>query len=64
MIDEHPESFIVRDATGQALGYFYFEDDPWRRSVVKLRPGGWRRTSRSCRRHGMAPTGRKMASDG
>jgi hypothetical protein len=23
-IDEHPESFIVRDATGQALGYFLF----------------------------------------
>ena len=22
-IDEHTESFIVRDATGQALGYFY-----------------------------------------
>jgi hypothetical protein len=22
-IDEHPESFIVRDATGQALGYFF-----------------------------------------
>jgi hypothetical protein len=22
-IDEHAESFIVRDATGQALGYFY-----------------------------------------
>jgi hypothetical protein len=25
---EHAESFIVRDATGQALGYFYFATSP------------------------------------
>ena len=43
MIDEHNDAcFIVRDNTGQALGYFYFEDEPGRRSAAKLltRDGG------------------------
>ena len=34
-VEEHPECFIVRDGTGQALGYFYFEEEePSRRSVT------------------------------
>ncbi len=36
-IDEaNSACFIVRDSTGQALGYFYFEDEPGRRFAAKL----------------------------
>jgi hypothetical protein len=39
-IEAHNDAcFIVRDATGQALGYFYFEDEPGRRSVASCSPG-------------------------
>jgi hypothetical protein len=36
-IDEANDAcFIVRDSTGQALAYIYFEDEPGRRSAAKL----------------------------
>jgi hypothetical protein len=37
IIEEHNNAcFIVKDATGQALAYFYFEEEPGRRSVANL----------------------------
>ena len=36
-IEEHNNAcFIVKDANGQALAYFYFEEEPGRRSAAKL----------------------------
>jgi hypothetical protein len=36
-IEEHNQAcFIVRDKNEQALAYFYFEDEPGRRSAAKL----------------------------
>jgi putative heme degradation protein len=48
------QSFIVRDASGQALAYVYFEDESGRRAAAKLITRDEARriaaTSPSCRR--------------
>jgi hypothetical protein len=38
IVEQHNNAcFIVKDATGQALGYFYFEDEPgWRPAAKRL----------------------------
>jgi hypothetical protein len=35
-VEETDACFIVRDASGQALAYVYFEDEPGRRSAANL----------------------------
>jgi hypothetical protein len=35
-VEELDACFAVHDASGQKLGYFYFEDEPGRRSAAKL----------------------------
>jgi hypothetical protein len=34
-IEEHNESFIIKDATGQTLAYLYFEDEPQRQMSMR-----------------------------
>jgi hypothetical protein len=35
-VEELDACFVVSDANGQKLGYFYYEEEPGRRSAVKL----------------------------
>ena len=35
LVDERTESFIVKDANGQQITYFYFEDEPQRQMSMQ-----------------------------
>jgi hypothetical protein len=35
-VEESDACFIVKDSSGQKLGYFYYEEEPGRRSAAKL----------------------------
>jgi hypothetical protein len=35
-VDERPACFIVNDASGQAIAYVYYEEEPGRRTAAKL----------------------------
>ena len=35
-VEDRASCFVVKDRAGQELAYLYYEDDPRRRSIVKL----------------------------
>ena len=35
-IEDIDAAFVVKDGNGQKLGYFYYEEEPGRRSAAKL----------------------------
>jgi hypothetical protein len=35
-VEELDACFVVKDSSGQKLGYFYYEEEPGRRSAAKL----------------------------
>jgi len=36
LIEDIDAAFVVKDSAGQKLGYFYYEEEPGRRSTAKL----------------------------
>jgi hypothetical protein len=35
-VEDIGAAFVVKDSSGQKLGYFYYEEEPGRRSTAKL----------------------------